>query len=134
MFLVDEESLPRWKRWYRHVSRDQLAVWMPACFFGLALPSMLSVEFLRRGTSIGSGWVAAGFTAGAVRDRIGGSMGHVSWYLTLFCGFLVLGPTMAASADGIVRRWVDVFWTASKRLERWTRARSDTSTSEHSAS
>jgi surface polysaccharide O-acyltransferase-like enzyme len=29
---------------------------------------------------------------------------------------LVLAPTMAAAADGIVRRWVDVFWTASKTL------------------
>jgi surface polysaccharide O-acyltransferase-like enzyme len=29
---------------------------------------------------------------------------------------MVLAPTMAASADGIVRRWVDVFWTASKTL------------------
>lgn len=116
VFLVSEAALPRWKRWYRHVVRDQVAVWMPACFIGLALPSMLSVEFLKRGQTIGSGWVAAGFTAGAVRDRIGGSMGNLTWYLTLFCGFLVLAPTMAASADGIVRRWVDVFWTASKRL------------------
>jgi hypothetical protein len=116
VFLVTDKALPRWKRWYRHVVRDQIAVWMPACFIGLALPSMLSVEFLRRGQTMGSGWVAAGFTAGAVRDRIGGSMGHLTWYLTLFCGFLVLAPTMSASADGIVRRWVDVFWTASKRL------------------
>jgi hypothetical protein len=116
VFLVTEEVLPRWKRWYRHVLRDQLAVWMPACFLGLALPSMLSVEFLRRGTSPGSGWVAAGMTADAVRERVGGSMGQVTWYMTLFCGFLVLGPTMAASADGIVRRWVDVFWTSSKKL------------------
>jgi hypothetical protein len=116
VFLVNDAVLPRWKRWYRHVVRDQMALWMPACFIGLALPSMLSVEFLRRGQTIGSGWVAAGFTAGAVRDRIGGSMGNLTWYLTLFCGFLVLGPTMAAAADGIVRRWVDVFWTSSKRL------------------
>jgi hypothetical protein len=42
--------------------------------------------------------------------------GHAVWYMTLFCGFMVLAPTMAASADGIVRRWVDVFWTASKTL------------------
>lgn len=116
VFLVSDKALPRWKRWYRHVVRDQVAVWMPACFIGLALPSMLSVEFLRRGQTIGSGWVAAGFTAGAVRDRVGGSMGNLTWYLTLLCGFLVLAPTMSAAADGIVRRWVDVFWTASKRL------------------
>jgi hypothetical protein len=121
VFVVNDESLPRWKRWYRHVVRDQAAVWMPACFFGLALPSMLSVEFLKRGQVLSSGWVAAGFTAGAVRDRVATSMqspawGQTVWYMTLFCGFLVLAPTMAASADGVVRRWVDVFWTSSKRL------------------
>jgi hypothetical protein len=121
VFPVSDESLPRWKRWYRHVVRDQTAVWMPACFFGLALPSMLSVEFLKRGQVLSSGWVAAGFTAGAVRDRVATSMGSAAWgqlvwYMTLFCGFLVLAPTMSASADGVVRRWVDVFWTASKRL------------------
>jgi hypothetical protein len=118
VFRVDDESLPRWRRWYRHIVRDQTAVWMPACFFGLALPSMLSVEFLKRGSTVGSGWVAAGMTAGAVQERIGGSMGVWCWYLTLFCGFLVLGPTMASSADGIVRRWVDVFWTSSATLRR----------------
>jgi hypothetical protein len=36
--------------------------------------------------------------------------------MTLFCGFLVLAPSMASTIDGFVRRWVDVFWTASKRL------------------
>ena len=50
VFEVTSESLPRWRRWYRHVLRDQLVVWMPACFLGLALPSMLSVQFLPRGT------------------------------------------------------------------------------------
>ena len=39
--------------------------------------------------------------------------------MTLLCGFLVLGPTMATTADGFVRRWVDVFWTASPRLRTW---------------
>src|SRR5690606_27348999 len=49
VFPVDEQTLPRWRRWYRHLVRDQLLMWMPACFFGLALPSMLSVQFLPRG-------------------------------------------------------------------------------------
>ncbi len=49
VFVVTEESLPRWKRWYRHIVRDQLTLWAPACFFGVGLPSMLSVLFLKRG-------------------------------------------------------------------------------------
>jgi hypothetical protein len=26
---------------------------------------------------------------------------------------------MVTTADGVLRRWVDVFWTASKRLQTW---------------
>ena len=118
VFKPDKESLPRWKRWYRHVLRDQLVVWMPACFLGLALPSMLSVEFLPRGTVVGDRWVAASMTANGVRDRVGGDLGEFFWFMTLFCGFLVLAPSMATSADGVIRRWVDAFWTSSKSLRK----------------
>ena len=122
VFDVNSESLPRWKRWYRHILRDQLVVWMPACFFGLALPSMLSVEFLPRGTVVADKWVAASMTAGAVQERVaetsGVTLGGWFWFMTLFCGFLVLAPSMATSADGIIRRWVDVCWTASPHLRR----------------
>lgn len=119
VFEVTEESLPRWRKWYRHVLRDQVLVWMPACFVGLALPSMLSVQFLRRGVEADN-WTAAGMTAGGVGKAVGEAWG-TTWgpifsMLTLFCGFLVLAPTMASTADGVVRRWVDVFWTSSARL------------------
>jgi len=134
VFKVDDQSLPRWRRWYRHVARDQLCVWVPACFVGVGLPSMLSVEFLRRGTEAGK-WNAAALTAEGVGQRVanppddvlasmtglsnifnGDAAGNVFWALTLFCGFLVLAPSMAATIDGILRRWIDVFWTASSRL------------------
>jgi hypothetical protein len=38
--------------------------------------------------------------------------------MTIFCGFLVLGPTMCTSADDVICRWVDVFWTSSGRLRK----------------
>ena len=134
VFKVNKESMPRWKRWYRHVMRDQLVVWVPACFIGVALPSMLSVEFLRRGTEAGD-WNAAAMTAIGVKDQVahppadvlasmtglsqiisGPAWGNVFWAMTLLCGFLVLGLAMAGTVDGVSRRWVDVFWTASPRL------------------
>ena len=37
------------------------------------------------------------------------------WCLILLCGFLILGPSVAPSTDGFLRRWVDVFWIASRR-------------------
>ncbi len=122
VFEVTQQSLARFKRWMHHVRRDQLAVWMPACFLGIALPSMLSVQFLPRGTQA-SDWYAAAMTAGgvetAVADAWGPAIGRGFWYATRFCGFLVLAPTMATSADGTIRRWVDVIWTSSRHLRKW---------------
>ena len=132
-------AMPRWKRWYKHIMRDQWVIWAPACFIGLALPSMLSVEFLDRGASVPDKWVAATMTAEGVRDRVNGvvttdnpanmteealaaqkanegGLGNAFWFMTVFCGFLVLAPSMSTSADGVIRRWVDVFWTTSDRL------------------
>ena len=119
VFSVDAQSLPRWKRWYKHLMRDQLCIWMPACFIGLALPSMLSVEFMPKHTVLEGNeakWAASVMTAGAVGDRVGGELGNVFRLMTLFCGFLVLSTCMASTIDGFVRRWVDVFWTASKKM------------------
>jgi hypothetical protein len=83
---------------------------------------MLSVQFLPRGTQA-SDWYAAGMTADGVRaavaDSWGANAGTLMWYGTLLCGFLVLGPTMATSADGAIRRWVDVIWTSSRALRTW---------------
>lgn len=119
VFDARPETLPRWRRWQWHVLRDQLVVWMPACFIGLALPSMLSVEFLRRGTEAAE-WTAAGMTADAVWQRVADSAlsgwAGFFWFMTLFCGFLVLGLGVVSSADGLIRRWVDVFWTSSPRM------------------
>ncbi len=46
VFPINAESVERFRHWYRFLLRDQLIVWMPACFVGVALPSMLSVQFL----------------------------------------------------------------------------------------
>lgn len=119
VFRVTAESLRRWTDWVRHVQREQLCVWMPACFLGIALPSMLSVEFLPRGQVPEDKWLAAGMTADGVAKAVGPTLGPTFWYLTLFCGFLVLSTSMATGSDGFLRRWVDVFWTASPRLREW---------------
>jgi len=121
VFEVTDESLPRWRRWYKHVARDQLVVWLPACFIGLALPAMLSIQFLQPAdTQVDNQWTMAVMTAegvqNAVENESGAGLGSFCWFMTIFCGFLVLAPTMSASADGIIRRWVDAFWTASAKL------------------
>ena len=116
-FRMTPESEARFHRWFRFVLRDQLVVWMPACFIGIALPSMLSVQFLPRGTQAND-WVAAGMTADGLRAAVGSPFGQFFWLMTLFCGFLVLAPSAATTADGVIRRWVDVCWTAVPSVRR----------------
>jgi hypothetical protein len=134
VFHVDEASLARWKGWIRHIRRDQLFIWMGACFVGVALPAMLSVEFLRRGTDAGN-WNAASMTAAGVGKQVGSPGSDVLatrvgldrvlsgptaekcfWAMTLLCGFLVLATSAISTIDGFIRRWVDVFWTSSYRF------------------
>jgi hypothetical protein len=123
VFEVTEEALPRWKRWIKHVRREQLCLWAPACFIGLALPSMLSLQFLQTKDVPSDKSLVAAMTAQGVADTVGAKFGvttgNLFWHLTLFCGFLVLATSMASTADGVLRRWVDVFWTASPRLRKW---------------
>jgi hypothetical protein len=124
VFDVNARSLPRWRAWLRHVRRDQIAVWMPACFVGLALPAMLSVQFLQGKVDLKelkqSDWKAPVMTAQAVSEDVaadwGPAWGTGMWYAVVLCGLLVLLPTACQTADGIIRRWVDVLWTASARL------------------
>ncbi|MCC6493519.1 MAG: Nramp family divalent metal transporter [Pirellulales bacterium] len=118
VFELTQASIAKFRAWRRFVLRDQLAVWMPACFVGVALPCMLSVQFLSRNTDAKE-WEAAALTAGGLRDAVGPPWGEWYWHMVLFCGFLVLAPNIATTADGVLRRWVDVCWTALPSLRKW---------------
>lgn len=136
VFEVNERSLPRWRAWYKHIVRDQLCVWMCACLIGVALPSILSVGFIPKGTEIDRSKVASLTSTGVARVAanppdtvLAGTPAFRSWMsgervgwcfmkATLLCGFLVLMTSMISTMDGFVRRWVDVFWTASARLRK----------------
>jgi hypothetical protein len=103
---------------------------MGACLIGVSLPSILSVEFLPRGTNA-SDWTMAALTAEGVQKQVtsptpgvlahyeplrsllaGEQWGRFFWGATLFCGFLVLITSQTTTMDGFSRRWVDVTWTA----------------------
>lgn len=146
VFPINSPSLIRWKQWVRHVSREQFWIWMPACFIGLALPSMLSVQFLPKDKPLKESekYLAAAMTANGVAETVTGKVtvggeetkdeknmllgvkasqrpwpNYLVWFTTLFCGVLVLGTSMASTADGVLRRWIDVFWTGLPSLRKW---------------
>ncbi len=111
VFAINEDSLKRWKGWLHHIQRDQLAVWFVGCMLGMALPSMLSLEFIP-GVEV-EGHAAAAMTARGIADR----SGEIFWFLTLLCGFIVLAPGQISDIDSITRRWTDVIWTGNARVQ-----------------
>lgn len=116
-FQPTPTALERWRGWLRMVHLDQWQVWLPASLIGLALPAILSMEVLPRGTTADR-WVLASLMAGGVETRVGGTLGHVLWHLMLICGFLVLFPVTITTVDGFLRRWVDIVWSSSGTLRR----------------
>lgn len=118
VFEPNDANLSRWRSWVRHVVRDQLAVWMPGCFVGVALPAMLAIVFLDRGMVPLDDLEIPSFTAQGAREYIGASWGPLFWGLILMCGFLVLGPSVTPSSDGFLRRWVDAVWVASRSAHK----------------
>jgi hypothetical protein len=111
VFDLNEETLPRWRRWLKVILRDQFLLWGPGCIIGMALPSVFSLEFIRGAQNI-DGNAAAALTAQAIADR----HGAIFWYATLLCGFLIMAPTQISQLDNIARRWTDILWIGWGRL------------------
>jgi hypothetical protein len=113
VFPLTEESFSRWKGWLKVIRRDQLVIWFFGCVLGMAIPSLVSLEFVR-GMSVQGDQVAAATAVGIVTT----TGVEIFWFLTLLCGFLVLAPSQVTTMDGIVRRWTDVLWTGNRWLQR----------------
>jgi hypothetical protein len=111
VFEITRENMIKWRGWLRHILRDQLLLWAPACVVGMALPAMLSYEFIR-GVQDVEGNAVAAMTAEAVSVRHGSAF----WFLTLLCGFVIFFPSQISVLDSISRRWTDVFWTGIQGL------------------
>lgn len=107
-FPLDEESLRRFNGWRWLTIRDQFGIWVVGCILGLAIPCMISLQYAA-GQQVTKDNVSTLSATGLAAAT--GS--NVFLYLTLFCGFLVLGPSQLATVDGMVRRWTDAVWSTN---------------------
>lgn len=114
VFSLDSENRFKWLGWMQHIRRDQ-AIWIAASVIGMALPCMMSLEFIRNASVVGDR--AAAMSAEGIAGRYP-SYASLFWYLTLICGFLVLTPGQVSTGDQIARRWTDMLWNASSRVRR----------------
>lgn len=119
VFPIDEPNRSKWRGWMVHIGRDQ-AIWMAASVIGMALPCMMSLEFIRNASVVGDRVSAMSAEGIAARYP---SYAGLFWFLTLICGFLVLTPGQVSTGDQIARRWTDMLWNASPRVRRFGEVR-----------
>lgn len=120
-FTISAESLARWKGWWRYILVDQIYVWGPGCFMGMALPALLSLEFAQHSELAGAKleWAQSLITADGVRHAPQFSAGLAKglWILTVIVGLFVMLPSQMSIVDDFSRRWTDILWSGSRRIQ-----------------
>ena len=119
VFPLDAENRSKWSGWMKHIGRDQ-AIWIAASVVGMALPCMMSLEFIRNASVVGDR--VSAMSAEGIASRYP-SFASLFWFMTLICGFLVLAPGQVSTGDQIARRWTDMLWNASARVRRFGEVR-----------
>lgn len=124
VFPLTAENLARWRGWWKYVLTDQVAVWGPGCFMGMALPALLSMEFVQHSTVTAeqSSYAQALITADGLRNAgFHPAIGKLLWIAAIFTGLMVMMPSQMSIVDDFSRRWTDAIWSAS----RWVRETMD---------
>jgi hypothetical protein len=120
VFPITDESLRRWKEWWRYILVDQVYVWAPGCFMGMALPALLSLEFSRYSGLVGAKleWAQSLITADGIRHapQFSAAPGKLLWIVTVAVGLLVMLPSQMSIVDDFSRRWTDILWSGSRRM------------------
>ena len=114
VFPVTPENLRRWNEWWRFAGADQYGLWAIGCFLGMALPALLTIQFIPPGTEI-QGFGVAAYQAEYLSQVWGGAM----WFITLLIGFWILFSTQLGITDAFVRMVTDMIWTGSSRARGW---------------
>jgi len=119
VFSINEENLRRWRGWWKYILTDQVLVWAPGCFVGMALPALLSMQFARYSTITSDQMSVAQaiVTADGIRNSdFGALLGKLLWIAALFTGLMVMLPSQMSVLDDFSRRWTDAIWSASPRV------------------
>ena len=113
-FTPDAEAMRRWRGWWRIVRADQWGVFFTGAVLGMALPALLYVTFLPRGTDIRGLGISA-----ALAQSIGVAAGPLLAGAIAFLGAWTLFKTQLDVLEGMVRAITDMLWTGSRRVRAW---------------
>jgi len=119
VFTLTAENLRRWRGWWRYVLTDQILVWAPGCFLGMALPALISMQFVQYSTigpeqmQVAQAIVTAD---GMLHAGFSPAIGKLLWITALLTGMMVMLPSQMSIVDDFSRRWTDAIWSANQRV------------------
>jgi hypothetical protein len=119
VFPPTPDNWTRWRGWLRYILVDQILIWAPGCFMGMALPALISIQFSHSSPlyrdSAKLEWSQALITADGLRHYadFGPGLQQFFWIATLAVGLLVLLPSQMSIVDDFSRRWTDILWSGS---------------------
>lgn len=120
VFEITPENRRRWSTWWRYILVDQVYVWAPGCFMGMALPALLSLEFAPNSslTGVKLDWSQSLITADGIRHapQFSPKLASALWIVTVCVGMLVMLPSQMSIVDDFSRRWTDILWSGSRRI------------------
>jgi hypothetical protein len=114
MFSPSPDAMHRWRGWWRIVKADQWGVFFVGALLGIALPALLYVTFLPRGTEIRGLGIAA-----ALAISVGERAGSLLAGAIAFLGAWLLLKTQLDSVEAMTRAVTDILWTGSRRVRSW---------------
>ena len=123
VFEPTEQNLRNFREWWKYIRFDQGWVFALGCFLGMALPAMMTVQFIDPGTQIGGMGVAVRQAEG-IATAFGGlstASGALLWYGTLLTGFWILYSSQLAVMDLLTRTVTDILWTSNPGVRNWAK-------------
>ena len=117
VFPLTPENLQSWKAWWKYILADQILVWVPGCFMGMALPALMSIQFAHNSAMYGQNLTYSQplIAADGIRQTEAlGSWAPVLWVASLFVGLMVFLPSQMSIVDDFARRWTDILWSGSR--------------------
>jgi hypothetical protein len=106
------ENLEHFKGWWKLLNFDQWAVFWVGGMLGMALPGILYVSQVPRGTTLAP-W---GIAVSAAQH-----FGTLGLYMIAAMGFWILFSSAMSNLDLVPRQCTDMLWYASPRVREWAK-------------
>ncbi|MEW6126647.1 MAG: Nramp family divalent metal transporter [Acidobacteriota bacterium] len=114
VFDINQESLSKWRGWWRIISIDQWSVFFIGAILGMGLPAILYTSAIQPGKEI-RGLAVAAELAYAMSARGGAALTIILAIMSVW----VLFKTQLDLIEGMARSVTDILWSGNERIRNW---------------